>query len=77
MMIDNITTFSEEYLAAHPEINYFLYGHLHLLERFLVSSGKEKAEVIVLGEWLSRFSYAYWDGDNLSLMRYEENSRKC
>ncbi len=70
-MIENITSFSREYLVAHPEIDYFMYGHLHLLERFPISSNSDKAEVIVLGEWLERFSYAYWDGEKLSLKKYE------
>ncbi|MDE5790044.1 MAG: UDP-2,3-diacylglucosamine diphosphatase [Muribaculaceae bacterium] len=70
-MIENITTFSEDYLSQHPEIDYFMYGHLHLLERFPISSNADKAEVIVLGEWLERFSYAYWDGEKLCLKKYE------
>lgn len=70
-MIENITSFSKDYLTQHPEIDYFLYGHLHLLERFKISSNDKDAEVIVLGEWLERFSYAYWDGERLNLKKYE------
>ncbi|MDE6297464.1 MAG: UDP-2,3-diacylglucosamine diphosphatase [Muribaculaceae bacterium] len=70
-MMKNITDFSKEYLAEHPDIDYFLYGHLHLLERFTISNSNAKADVVVLGEWLSRFSYAYWDGKGLSIAKYD------
>ncbi|MDE6028090.1 MAG: hypothetical protein K2G23_08470, partial [Muribaculaceae bacterium] len=76
-MIENITAFSREYLNEHPDINYFLYGHLHLLERFEIEVPNTRksggsAEIIVLGEWLSQFSYAYWDGDKLEIKKYKE-----
>lgn len=77
-MLTNITEFSHEYLRTHPDISYFLFGHLHLLERYeieeRISGGKEtKAEIIVLGEWLSMFSYAVWDGHSLKVCRYGKN----
>lgn len=67
-MMDNIKEFSREYLIAHPDIDYFLYGHLHLLKRFKVG---EKAEAIVLGEWISMYSYAEWDGERLILKHFK------
>ena len=36
-MMENITVFSRGYLEKHSEINYFIYGHLHLLEDFELS----------------------------------------
>lgn len=68
-MMNNITMFSKEYLASHPEINYFIFGHLHLLEDIPLTS---ECRLIVLGEWISKFSYAYWDGKELSLHCYKE-----
>lgn len=79
-MLDNYTQFSKEYLHEHPETDFFMFGHLHLLKRFeieeMVNEKRKKAEVIVLGEWLQAFSYARWDGNELSLGRYEENMSK-
>lgn len=63
-MMTNIREFSEEYLAEHPEINYFIYGHLHLLEDIRLS---ERCRMIVLGEWISTCSYAVWNGEELEL----------
>lgn len=58
-MMKNIKAFSKEFSSAHPEIEYFMFGHLHLLERFRIS---DNAEAVVLGEWITMFSYAVWDG---------------
>ncbi|MDE6006819.1 MAG: UDP-2,3-diacylglucosamine diphosphatase [Muribaculaceae bacterium] len=63
-MMNNITEFSTQYLSEHPDIEYFIYGHLHLFERVELS---EKATMVVLGEWISRCSYAKWDGSRLAL----------
>lgn len=68
-MLDNITDYSKEYLREHPEINYFIYGHLHILERISIA---DNSEVIILGEWISIFSYAVWDGMSLTLHKFSE-----
>lgn len=68
-MMRNITMFSLDYLASHPEVEYFIYGHLHLFERVEIS---EKASMVVLGEWIRRCSYARWDGASLSLCEYHD-----
>lgn len=65
-MMDNITTFSREYLSNHPEMNYFIFGHLHLLEEFKISPD---CEVVVLGEWIATFSYGIWDGSKFELKK--------
>lgn len=68
-MMNNITVFSKEYKVLHPDINYFIYGHLHLLERFSIA---EDCEVVVLGEWIQTFSYGLWDGNDFTLHRFQD-----
>lgn len=68
-MMENITTFSREYLEKHPEINYFIYGHLHLLEDIRLTPS---CRMIVLGEWIATMSYGAWDGKELRLEEYRE-----
>lgn len=63
-MMEGITQFSKAYLETHPDMNYFIFGHLHLLERFNIAP---EAEVVVLGDWISKFSYGVWDGKNFEL----------
>lgn len=63
-MMSNILEFSTAYLAEHPDVEYFIYGHLHLFERVRIAP---QSELIVLGEWISRRSYARWDGSRLTM----------
>lgn len=67
-MLSGITEFSKDYLKEHPEVNYFMFGHLHLFTEFPVSPS---ASVVVLGEWIATYSYAVWDGESLQLKRWE------
>lgn len=66
-MMRNITEFSTEYLKTHPDIEYFIYGHLHVLEDIRLT---DKCRMIVLGEWITMNSYALWDGSSLTLHKY-------
>ncbi len=66
-MMENITVFSRGYLEKHSEINYFIYGHLHLLEDFELTP---TCRMVVLGEWIAAMSYGVWDGKELRLETY-------
>lgn len=65
--IAELRAFSENYAASHPGCKYFLFGHLHQL---LEEPVGQDAKMIVLGEWLSLFSYAVFDGVNMQILRY-------
>lgn len=67
-MMKNITQFSLEYLDKYPDTDYFLFGHLHLLERKELRPGHE---MLVLGEWIRQNSYAEWDGSSLQIKSWE------
>ncbi|MCM1370188.1 MAG: UDP-2,3-diacylglucosamine diphosphatase [Candidatus Amulumruptor caecigallinarius] len=73
-MLANVEDFSKTYLEEHPDVEYFIYGHLHLLRDIPISSdhGSVRARIIILGEWIAQNSYARWDGARLTLHRYEE-----
>ena len=84
-MLTNINQFSAEMLEKDPTIDYFIYGHLHLLRRYPVPLAEEitcpaakerdrASEIVVLGEWLHQCSYARWDGRSLTLHRYQEEA---
>ena len=58
--------FAKTYLQTHPDIHFFIFGHLHILaERALSAS----ARMIITGDWMHLFSYAVWDGAELMLKR--------
>lgn len=51
------------------DIDYFVFGHRHIPIDRLLKNGKSR--YINLGEWLSHNSYAVFDGENISLERFE------
>ena len=63
--------FSRSYLQTHPDINYFIFGHLHIL---LDHELAPTARLLVVGDWMQLFSYAVWDGEQLTLKRYGESN---
>lgn len=67
-LLKNLKEFVKDYHRAHPEIDYFIFGHVHVLSREEFESG---CEMIVLGEWIRTFSYAKMDSSGLSLRKYK------
>jgi UDP-2,3-diacylglucosamine hydrolase len=59
--------FSREYLKTH-KVDYFIFGHRHLPLDLDVDG---KARYINLGEWIHYNTYAVFDGQNLSLLTFE------
>ncbi|MCP4552941.1 MAG: UDP-2,3-diacylglucosamine diphosphatase [Bacteroidetes bacterium] len=60
--------FSKDMLAKHPEINYFIFGHMHKPTQHLLSNN---AELVVLGDWITHFSYAVFDGEKMKLKYFK------
>lgn len=62
---NNLVDFAVEYnRTATDKIDYFIFGHLHVaVDRQLPDGSK----MVVLGDWISRFSYAVWDGKNIRI----------
>lgn len=69
--VAGLKSFCQDYLTKQPDVRFFLFGHLHVLLRERLT---DKAEMIVLGEWLTLFSYAVFDGERMELRYY--NSTK-
>lgn len=57
-MVDRLRQYSDEQSRLHPEIDYFLYGHLHVVAERELNDGK--AKMMVLGDWITNFSYAVY-----------------
>lgn len=67
MILKNLREFTKEYHAMHPEIDFFMYGHVHILCREKVS---DNCEMVVLGEWIHTFSYAVFSENRLILRKW-------
>ena len=65
--------FSKDYLSTHPDINFFIYGHRHILFDMMLS---KTARMMILGDWITEFSYAVFDGENMFLEQYVEGETR-
>ncbi|NLV53730.1 MAG: UDP-2,3-diacylglucosamine diphosphatase [Bacteroidales bacterium] len=59
---EGLVLYAKDYLKNHPEVNYFIFGHRHI-ELDLVLN--RDTRIVLLGEWISLFTYAVWDGEYL------------
>jgi len=65
-----LVDFSKEYYESHPEVEAFVYGHIHLA-RMVNEEGQPP--VIFLGEWINLCTYLVLDeAGNFSLKTFEE-----
>jgi UDP-2,3-diacylglucosamine hydrolase len=53
--------------AQDPTINYFVFGHRHIPTNVKLN---ENARLVILGDWITQFTYAVFDGDVLELKTY-------
>lgn len=62
--------FSREFYTAHPDVEAFVYGHLHIAR---MNNLDGMPPVVFLGDWVSLCTYAvlYQDGQ-IELKHYEE-----
>jgi UDP-2,3-diacylglucosamine hydrolase len=60
--------FAKEYLKNHPDINFFIFGHRHIMLDLAIG---RTCRLIIDGDFMTHFSYVEWDGNNLSLKQFE------
>lgn len=66
---ESVMIWAKEYLKEHPEVNYFIFGHRHILVDEPLSP---TCHAIILGEWIDQNSYArIAPGEPLTLHRFE------
>lgn len=65
---ERLFTFAQDYLKTDPAIAYFIFGHRHVPAILPLN---EKSRFVNLGDWITNFSYAVFDGQELQLMTYK------
>lgn len=64
-----LVLYAKDYLKTHANINYFIFGHRHIeLDLMLTRTSR----VLILGDWITQFTYAVFDGEHLFLENYIE-----
>jgi UDP-2,3-diacylglucosamine hydrolase len=67
-----LISFAGEYLKTHPDIDFFIFGHLHIMLDLKLSPN---SRLLIAGDWMKFFSYIEWDGKTLSLLQYPGDSQ--
>jgi UDP-2,3-diacylglucosamine hydrolase len=65
---EDLVVFAKQYLQEHPEIDFFVFGHRHIMLDLQLS---QRSRVIILGDWLQYFSYGVFDGERFKLEMFE------
>jgi UDP-2,3-diacylglucosamine hydrolase len=63
-----LVSFAKAYLKTHPDIHFFIFGHCHILLDLMLS---RTSRLLIAGDWMQLFSYIEWDGQQLSLLRFD------
>lgn len=61
---ERIRVHSLDILKLHPDTRFLIYGHYHYPD---ISAITETATQVVLGDWITHFSYGVFDGEKFEL----------
>ena len=64
---ERLYQFSKDKLLINPFINYFVFGHQH---KPVDEKIGPECRMIILGDWLHNFTYAVFDGEDMSLHHF-------
>lgn len=70
---EHLVKFAKEKLKTLPKINHFVFGHRHIM---LNLGLEDDANIVILGDWMTYFSYAVFDGETMQLKQFTENSEQ-
>ncbi len=63
----DVRAWAEQYAAEHPDTDYIVLGHHHVVVNEPVG---DRCRLIILGDWISHDSYASFDGDTLQMRHF-------
>lgn len=66
---EGLVLYAKDYLKSHPEVNFFIFGHRHIELDLMLN---RNSRLILLGEWITLFTYAVWDGEYLFVDNFVE-----
>lgn len=70
---DPLVEFADSYEKSHPGVDFFVFGHRHIMADQAVAGGK--ARLLILGDAFRTFTYAVWDGHELSIRRIDTDKK--
>lgn len=66
---EHLVLFTKKYMTTHPDVDYFIYGHRHIELDLQLS---KKTRMMILGDWITHFTYVVFDGTHLFMEEYAE-----
>lgn len=67
---DHLAMFANDWQRNHAEekVDWFVFGHRHIVvDKPLQEGGK----IMILGDWLSHFTYAVFDGEEMKILSHK------
>jgi len=61
--------YSQSIIQSSPYIDFLIFGHRHVPIDHALNN---KSRMIILGDWVTHFTYAVFDGNKLELRKFEE-----
>jgi UDP-2,3-diacylglucosamine hydrolase len=66
--VEPAMVFATEYAKSHPEIDYFVMGHVHItVDRQVPAS---HARLLILGDCFSQYTYAVFDENEIKIKQF-------
>lgn len=66
-ILSPLLAWAEQYVCINPDTDYVIVGHYHTILKKHIS---RNCELIVLGDWIDKFAYAVFDGNSVSIEKY-------
>lgn len=66
---EHLVKFSKQYIHQYPDTDYLIFGHRHILLDLMLN---KRSRMLIIGDWMEYYSYAVFDGVEVSLEQYEE-----
>jgi len=64
---EHLVLFAKNYVKEHPETDYLLFGHRHILLDLMLN---KKSRMMIIGDWMQYYSYAVFDGEDIRLEQF-------
>jgi len=63
-----LVQYAKRKIKQNPSIDYFIFGHRHIP---MIKKVSDNAEVVILGDWLSYFTYGIFENGKMSLKKFD------
>ena len=70
---ESCMTYAKKYLQKHESVDCFIFGHRHCDADVMLS---DTSRCIILGDWISEFTYVEYDGTNIAVKKFVEGDKE-